>query len=182
MKVNKPKKFLTYFRVLLLVGIISFLNNNSLTYITVHEVYNENLNKTIERKVIDGTQDTIIAQMSYSAISTFNGDLTGYAGDCPKCSGVVACAPYPNVLENGIFFNDKEFGKIRMVASSSKYPCGTILKFKVNKLSTTPIVAIVMDRGVSGNKIDLLTETEDFARIFVGKVKNQTFEVLRVGW
>ena len=182
MKIRRPKKFITYFRVLLLVGIILFLNNNSLTYVTVNKIYNENLEKTVERKVIDGTQDLIAMNMSYDVISTFKGELTGYAGDCPKCSGVVACSPYPNVLKSGIFFNDKEFGTIRMAASSSKYPCGTIIKFKVNKLSSTPIIAVVMDRGVRGNQIDLLTETEDFARIFVGRVRNQTFEVLRLGW
>lgn len=182
MKRYKPKKIVTYFRLLLLIGIISFLNNNTLISVNINKVNNEDLNKKVEKSVIDGTQATIMTNKDYNTISAFKGVLTGYAGDCPKCSGVVACKPYINVLEEGIFFEDSEFGRVRMVASSKKYPCGTILKFKVNKLSSTPIIAIVMDRGVSGDKIDLLTETEDFARIFIGRVKNQKFEILRLGW
>jgi hypothetical protein len=182
MKIYKPKKVLTYFRVLLLVGIILFLNNNTLTYVTVNKVRNNNLDKMVEREIIDGTQALIVTNKSYNIVSTFTGELSGYAGDCPKCSGVVACAPYPNVLETGVFFNDEEYGNVRIVASSSKYPCGTVLKFNVDKLSTTPLIAVVLDRGVGGDKIDLLTESENFARIFVGRVKNQTFEVLRLGW
>jgi hypothetical protein len=182
MKIYKPKKFLTYFRVLLLVGVILFLNNNTLTYVTVNNVYNNNLDKRVEREVIDGTQASIVTNKSYNIVSTFVGELTGYAGNCAKCSGILACKPRTNVLESGIFFNDEEFGIVRIVASSSNYPCGTVLKFEADKLSAAPIIAIVMDRGVSGNKIDLLTENEDFARLFVGRIKNQTFEVLRLGW
>ena len=33
-----------------------------------------------------------------------------------------------------------------------------------------------------GNNIDLLTESEDYARKHVGRVKNQEFKVLREGW
>ena len=60
--------------------------------------------------------------------------------------------------------------------------CGTILKFNVNKLSQEPIIAIVLDRGVSGNVIDLLTETEENAIKNIGRVRNLEFEVLRKGW
>ena len=33
-----------------------------------------------------------------------------------------------------IYFNDDTYGTVRIVASSRNYPCGTILKFNVNKL------------------------------------------------
>ena len=118
----------------------------------------------------------------YNPLYTFVGELTGYAGDCPLCSGYLACPPRTNVLEKGIYYEDSTYGKIRIVASSRNYPCGTILKFDVNKLSDEPIIAIVLDRGVGGNNIDLLTESEGYAAKKVGRVRNLEFEVLREGW
>ena len=117
-----------------------------------------------------------------SPLYTFTGELTGYAGDCPLCSGYLACPPRTNVLKEGIYYKDKTYGTVRIVASSKDYPCGTILKFNVNKLSQEPIIAIVLDRGVSGNVIDLLTETEENAIKNIGRVRNLEFEVLRKGW
>ena len=57
-----------------------------------------------------------------------------------------------------------------------------ILRFNVPKLSDEPMMAIVLDRGVSGNVIDLLTESESYAIKYVGRVRNLEFEVLRQGW
>ena len=44
------------------------------------------------------------------------------------------------------------------------------------------MIAIVLDRGVSGNVIDLLTDSKDYAVKKVGRVRNLEFEVLREGW
>ena len=44
------------------------------------------------------------------------------------------------------------------------------------------MIAIVLDRGVSGNVIDLLTDSQDYAVKKVGRVRNLEFEVLREGW
>lgn len=134
------------------------------------ELYNDNLNKSLEESG------------KYDAVYTFMGELTGYSGDCPLCSGYLACPPRTNVLKNGIYYDDKTYGKIRIVASSKNYSCGTILKFKVSKLSEEPIIAIVLDRGVSGNVIDLLTDSAQTAVNKIGRVRNLEFEVLREGW
>lgn len=112
----------------------------------------------------------------------FVGELTGYSGDCPLCSGYLACPPRTNVLKSGIYYNDSLYGNIRIVASSKNYPCGTILRFNVKKIAKEPIIAIVLDRGVSGNVIDLLTDSSESAVKNVGRVKNLEFEVLREGW
>ena len=58
----------------------------------------------------------------------------------------------------------------------------SIIRFIVNKLSSEPIIAIILDRGVGGNDIDLLTESQEFATKSVGRVRNLNFEVLREGW
>ncbi len=182
MKVYKPKKVLTYLRILLLVGIVLFLNNNTLSYAKIHKVYNNNLNKTVEISVIQKAQDEIYLEELLTVKSSFTGNLTGYAGDCPKCSGILGCRPRTNVLEEGILFDDTQYGTVRIVASSKKYPCGTIIRFTINKLSNEPIIAIIMDRGVRGDAIDLLTESEEYARNNIGRVKNQKFDILRLGW
>lgn len=182
MKIYKPKKALTYLRVILLVGIILFLNNNTLSYAKIHKVYNTNLSKTVEIGIIQKTQDDIQLAGLLTPKSTFIGSLTGYSGDCPRCSGILGCKPRTNVLEKGIFFDDEEYGTVRIVASSKKYPCGSILRFTVDKISSEPIIAVVMDRGVGGDSIDLLTENADYAKNYVGRNRNQNFEILRFGW
>ena len=143
---------------------------------------NENLAKSINKEVIQATQKELYEEGIYNAKYTFVGELTGYAGDCKLCTGYLACPPRTNVLKEGIYYTDKTYGKLRIVASSKRYPCGTILRFNVPKLSSEPIMAIVLDRGVGGNTIDLLTESESYAIKHVGRVKNLEFEVLRQGW
>ncbi len=182
MKIYKPKKALTYLRVLLLVGIILFLNNNTLSYAKIHKVYNNNLNKTVELSVIQKAQDELYLAELLTPKSSFVGNLTGYVGNCPKCTGILGCHPRTNVLEEGILFDDVQYGTVRIVASSKKYPCGTILRFTIDKISQESIIAVVMDRGVRGDSIDLLAESEEYARQNIGRVKNQKFDVLRLGW
>ena len=110
--------------------------------------------------------------------------MTGYGADCEGCSGILACRPVTNVFEKGIFFDDKEYGKIRVVSDSRDYKCGTIVRFSIPKLSDQPIIAVVMDRGgaIQDNRLDLLTESEAYSAKYVGRVKNLKVEVLRKGW
>lgn len=145
-------------------------------------VNNDNLNKNIGINVIEASQYELYKEGIFNSLYTFVGELTGYGGDCPVCSGRVACPPRMNVRKEGIYYEDKTYGTVRIVASSRHYPCGTILKFNVKKLSKEPIIAIILDRGVGGNVIDLLTESEAWANDNVGRVKNLKFEVLREGW
>ncbi len=182
MKIYKPKKWLTLSRVILLVVFVFFIGTSSLNKVTISTIRNENLDKALSYDVITTHQEELYKQGLYEPVSSFTGELTGYAGDCPLCSGVVACKPRINVLEEGIFFDDTEYGTIRMVASSKKYPCGTIIRFNNSRVSSEPIVAVVMDRGVGGNNIDLLMENETEARYNVGRVRNLEFDILRLGW
>ena len=109
------------------------------------------------------------------------GELTAYVGDCPLCSGILACHPRTNVLEEGIYFNDSEYGTVRIVATSKKYACGTILRFNSSRIGEDPVIAIAMDRGVLGNDVDLLVDDVNYA-YKLGRTKNQQFEILRTGW
>lgn len=154
----------------------NIINNRTTT------VENESISKALDRTVIQETQNEIYKKGTYNPIYTFKGELTGYVGDCPLCTGYLACPPRTNVLKKGIYYTDKTYGKIRIVASSRKYPCGTIVRFNVKKLSDEPIVAIILDRGVGGNVLDLLSDSKDYAIKKVGRVRNLNVEVLREGW
>ena len=178
------RKRIIFFSEVIILTIIVFLfiKKESITVSSFTIATTSDLDKSVDIKVIQDNQKELYKQGIYNPLYTFVGELTGYAGDCPLCSGYLACPPRTNVLEKGIYYEDSTYGKIRIVASSRNYPCGTILKFDVSKLSDEPIIAIVLDRGVGGNNIDLLTESEGYAAKKVGRVRNLEFEVLREGW
>lgn len=116
-----------------------------------------------------------------TSLSVLTGSLTGYSADCPLCSGRLACSSY-NVYQNGVVtYQDNVYGNVRIVASSKNLPCGSIVKFNLRKLSSSPIYAIVLDRGVGGNNLDLLVESESLAYTQVGR-SSITYEVMRRGW
>lgn len=112
---------------------------------------------------------------------TFTGYLTGYHVNCPTCGGSLSCKPDYNVKDGTDTYFDTTYGTVNIVASSKNLPCGSIVKFDLNTISNEPIVAIVLDRGVLGNNLDLLTPTDEYARKYVGR-KSISYDVLRQGW
>lgn len=115
-------------------------------------------------------------------VSKYTGDLTGYVAHCPACYGTLACKPKYDVYKNGVVtYPDSTYGNVRIVASSKNLKCGSIIKFNLKTISSEPIYAIVLDRGVLGTDIDLLVATENEAIKKVGR-KTTTYEVLRNGW
>jgi hypothetical protein len=80
-----------------------------------------------------------------------------------------------NVYKNGVVtYNDSTYGNVRIVATSRNIPCGSIIKYN-------DTYAIVLDRGVLGYDVDLLVESEDYARQYIGRSKI-TYEIIRSGW
>lgn len=181
MKIYKPKKWLTIIRIISIFAIFICFSKSTLSFVTKSSVKDTNSSKSLEVAVIDESWENLYKEELYIAESTFVGDLTAYVGDCPLCSGILACHPRTNVLEEGIYFEDDEYGTVRIVATSRNYPCGTILRFSSNRLGEEPIIAIAMDRGVTGNDVDILVDDVNFA-YKVGRTKNMQFEVLRTGW
>ena len=168
--------------IIVIIPLIFTLTKTADISTSMSSILNDNINKGLDKETIQVSQNQLYMEGLYNPKYSFVGDLTGYAGDCPLCTGYLACPPRTNVLEEGIYFEDKTYGTLRIAASSRKYPCGTIIQFDVGKISDEPIIAIILDRGVVGNDIDLLSENEDIARKQVGRVKNQEFKVLREGW
>lgn len=181
MKEYIKSRILMIIETLIVMTILLFINKSSITNITHAVAQNDTNIKTLDKQIINDAQDELYKEGLYNPLYTFTGDLTGYVGNCPLCTGYLACPPRTNVLKEGIYHDDKTYGKVRIVASSKNYPCGTIIRFNTNRVSDEPVIAIILDRGVGGNDIDLLTDSEDDAIKNIGRVKLE-FEVLRNGW
>lgn len=145
------------------------------------KVVNDHYNRSIDLSTMTLKLKEDIANDLYSAKDTYTGDLTGYTANCPLCSGRLACLPNYDVLSGVETYQDISYGNVRIVASSNNLSCGTIIRFNKQSISAEPIVAIVLDRGVLGNDIDLLTATLDYAYSSIGR-STITYDVLRNGW
>lgn len=142
---------------------------------------NDATNRTINLSTMALKLEEDIRNDLYSAKDTYTGDLTGYDANCPLCGGTLACKPSYYVKDGTDTYFDPIYGTVRIVASSKNLPCGTIVRFNAPSLSESPIIAIVLDRGVLGNDLDLLTPSDDYARQYVGR-KTITYDILRQGW
>ena len=111
--------------------------------------------------------------------TTFNGKMTGYGPDCKGCGGGVSCIRY-NVRNGNIYYNDKDYGKIRILAADKKIPCGTIIRVS-NLRKYKDFYAIVLDRGgaIKGNLMDLLFVSEK--SVDIGR-ENVKYTIVRWGW
>lgn len=146
------------------------------------KVTNENLNKTLDLHAMAIKYEEIVKNDLYTPTDTYNGDLTGYAADCPLCGGTLGCNGVDVLTGRTTTYNDDDYGIVRIVASSKNHlPCGSIVQFSLSTLSNEKIIAIVLDRGVRGTDIDLLVESEDYARKMVGR-RRITYDVLRWGY
>ena len=172
-------KNIGYFTKILLIMVVLIIAKSS-SNVNVAKVENENVNKTINLSTMALKVDEIEENIKWSAIDTYTGDLTGYGADCALCSGRLACTGL-DVRDGTDTYVDDTYGEVNIVASSSNLPCGSIIRFESSRISDEPIIAIVLDRGVLGNNIDLLTPSEDYASKYVGR-SSITYDVLRFGW
>lgn len=177
------------FKILVLLILIFLVQANVSDRVKIKtENFNFNvtlgMNAMAEKEKEEKPKEVIYQEnrLNSDVLTILNGDLTGYAADCPLCNGTLACKTSYNVYKNGVVtYPDKEFGNVRIVASSKALPCGSVIRFDFKSLSEKHIYAIVLDRGVLGNNIDLLMPTEKDASRYVGRHKI-SYEVLRNGW
>ncbi len=154
----------------------------STSYINIIEnkSYSDNTNKTVNLSTMALKVEEFKENDIYSVKDTYTGDLTGYVFNCPLCNGTLGCKRSYDITDGKTTYPDETYGNVRIVASSSNLPCGSIVRFTSKRISSEPIIAIVLDRGVRGNALDLLSETRDYA-YFVGR-STITYDVLRVGY
>lgn len=166
-------------RLVVIIGVVIFAKSSSNLIET--KVSNDASNRTINLSTMALKLAEDIKNDIYSTKDTYTGDLTGYGANCPLCGGTLACMPSYYVKDGTDTYIDATYGTVRIVASSKNLPCGTIVRFNQPSISSEPIFAIVLDRGVLGNDLDLLTPSEEYAMSYVGR-KLISYDVLRQGW
>ena len=115
-------------------------------------------------------------------IDKFTGTITGYGPDCDGCIGITSSG-YD--VRNTIYYNDKTYNNVRVLAADKSLPFGTIIKVS-NLKDYNDFIGIVLDRGSAisfdgFSQIDLLFESEDYSYNF-GRKENVIFEILRLGY
>jgi len=151
------------------------VTNLSLSYLSLQK---EKKNEII---VYDTFNEAIDNGMTGTA--AFYGKLTGYGPDCKGCGGTTACRPAQNVKNGNIYYNDQQYGKIRILAADKSIPCGTIIRVNNINIYSEPILAVVLDRGgaIKGNHLDLLFESEKNMGGFSTQ-SNIKFDIVRWGF
>lgn len=162
------------------VIILFVMLSTSYMHIIETKTYSDNINKSVNLSTMAMKLEEIIESDIYSAKDTFTGDLTGYVFNCPLCNGTLGCKRSYDITDGKTTYPDETYGNVRIVASSKNLPCGSIVRFNVNRISSEPVLAIVLDRGVLGNALDLLSKDVEYA-LNLGRVVI-TYDVLRVGW
>lgn len=115
-----------------------------------------------------------------AVIKTEVGTITGYGPDCAGCSGITASG---HNLHESIYYNDLEFGTVRILAADKSIPFYSIYRVS-NIPGMDPFLAIVLDTGGNvgygkGTLFDLAHANEQNG--VLPKTSNVTFEMLRSG-
>lgn len=141
-----------------------------------------------KKKLMDSNPDKstgiTIDKDNVKAIETISGNITAFTPYCGGgCNGYTASGIF---IGNNIFYNDKEYGIVRIVAGDSSYPFGTIVRIKNLNYFDDDVYAIVLDRGsaIGKNKwalFDLLFYSENNANNF-GVEKAISCDILRIGY
>ena len=199
MKRNTGKKICSFVLyifgiVFICAGVVGVISLDNETFKDT-KALNNNLNKTVSTKELVNSFQKLdkktISPVMYSSFedavynskyypTSFVGKLVHYGPDCPECGGHLGCNGQ-DARNGNIYYNDSEYGKLRIVAMSSNIPCGSIIRINVDAYDPDGMYAIVLDRGVSGNMVDLL-KTSAKASSPVQTVNNVTFDIVRYGY
>ena len=161
--------------------ILFVMSSTSYVYKIESKSYSDSKNKTVNLSTMALKAKEFKENDIYSAKDTFTGDLTGYVFNCPLCNGTLGCMRSYDITDGRDYYQDPTYGRVKIVASSSNLPCGSIVRFTSNRVSSEPVIAIVLDRGVRGNALDLLSPTLEYAYSNVGR-SVITYDVLRFGY
>lgn len=174
---NLLKKVGKYSKIIILTSFVCLLTKVNIVKENAM-VSNTNLNKTLDLTAMAIKIEEIQMNDKYYVLDTYTGDMTAYLANCPLCGGTLGCTGQ-NVLDGTTTYNDNDYGVVNIVASSSNLPCGTIIQY-YDTLSSSKKTAIVLDRGVTGNAIDLLVNDSNYA-YQIGR-RQITYDILRFGY
>ena len=168
--------------------VVKKLNSNEIVSIN-NVLYRKSdiVEDTSKKEIVLNNNDTLAVNVCKANVTdvleTVLGKMSAYGPDCAGCGGKVGAG---QVVTNGnIYYYDKVYGQLRIVAGDSKFPYGTVIRV-LNSKYKDPFYAIVLDRGSDigiGRRFtfDLLFPSEREANLF-GTSYNVTFEVVRYGY
>ncbi len=161
-------------------SVVSYNNNleKSVDEKDLLESY-EKLNSKVLSPVLYETMASAVSNSKYFPTS-FYGKLTHYGPDCAGCGGHLGCNGQ-DARNGNIYYEDKEYGTVRIVASSQILPCGSIIRINVDAYDPNGMYAIVLDRGVGQGVIDLL-KTHEKAKAPSRTVNKVKFDIVRYGY
>lgn len=180
---------------LLVVFVFLFLlfgtvGSNKNVTIIANNNFNKMADRTLvlfeeEKKKVEVKEEIVVTpepNLFYdrAVIKTEVGTITGYGPDCAGCSGITASG---HNLHESIYYNDLEFGTVRILAADRSIPFYSI--FRVSNIpGMDPFLAIVLDTGGNvgygkGTLFDLAHANEQNG--VLPKTSNVTFEMLRSG-
>lgn len=151
-------------------------NENILTYSDLKDGQSELLEKQLQPVFYNSMAEAVFYSKSYP--TSFKAKLVHYGPDCASCGGHLGCNGQ-NAKNGNIYYNDKEYGMIRIVAASTLIPCGSILRINLDAYDN--MYVIVLDRGVDSSMIDLLKESQR-SKSPVRTVNNVVFDIVRYGY
>lgn len=183
MKYHRKSRLNKIMKIFIIIIMILFITKNSLVMKNNNEVVSKRNLYSINILNSTNFENTISFNSTELNLvkKTYSGFLTGYVYNCPKCTKKLACEPTFDLTKGNINYNDYKYGNIRIIAASNNVKCGSIISINALEISEESIIAIVLDRGVNGNNIDLLTCSEEEAYKNIGNTKI-TYEILREGY
>jgi len=164
----------------MIIIILFVISSTSYIHIIESKSYSDNINKTVNLSTMALKVEEFKENDIYSAKDTYTGDLTGYVFNCPLCNGTLGCLRSYDIRDGKDYYIDEVYGNVKIVASSSNLSCGSIIRINSTRISSEPVIAIVLDRGVVGNSLDLLSPSLDYAYKIGRSIV--TYDVLREGW
>jgi len=162
--------------IILFLIIFSYMINPS-------KVVKENYNYVLDTSYISEVK-VVFKEESINkknnVLDVFYGTITAYVSYCEGCIGITASG-YD--VRNTIYYEDSEYGRVRIIAADKSIPFGTIVK--ISNIGED-ITAVVLDRGGligfnNFSQADLLCVNE-YVSFDFGKKNNAKFEVLRYGF
>ncbi len=135
----------------------------------------------VEESHIEIEEEVKEEKIETDILETMIGSMSGYGPDCRGCTGFTSSGYNIN---NGIYYFDKTYGEVRILAADRSLKLGSIVRIKESKLDE--FVGIVLDRGSAigiGKTylFDLLFTSENEAYHY-GVSNDVVFEILRYGY
>ena len=155
------------------------------------------LNNILGEDIILQEPVSEVLELGTGKYGNYKGIITGYGPDCKTCDGkgYVACSTKDkksfNLLTDGIYYEDIEYGSVRVLAAALKeFPCGTIVE--VNSKTLGQFTGIVLDTGYDMRRyyelgiyhFDVAFETEQDKMVAktTDMSGNVVYSVQRWGW